>query len=249
VAEWLVAKYMRDLRRREPRNVGVVVFANNETRMRFLGQRPDGSINARHAAVGEPEVYRGWIDYWRYLAATHVEQAGWVQQRPFENYWLERGGALLSADDVDPDLLLHDLYADLVEETETGDWRLADQISRLIEEAGLSRSEHFHRNFTIRAERTGESYDYPYAYVNDHRAVAAQIHQIGPNNARSRLWEFTNLSPDIRKIVFTTRTSDDRSVELLQSKADVVDATVVTPAHVRELFLSPAPSRPRSLLG
>lgn len=238
---------MPDLRRREPRNVGVVVFGHGQTRMRFLGQRPDGSINARHAAVGEPEVYRGWIDYWRYLAETQVEQARWVQQRPFENYRLERGGALLSADDVELDLLLHDLYEQLVEKTDTGDWRLADQISRLIEEAALPQSEHFHRNYTMFSERTGESYDYPYAYVNGHRAVAAQIRQIGPYSARSRLWEFSNLAPDIRKIVFTTRISVDRSVELLERQADVVDATTVSAARVRELFLSPPLRSPMPL--
>lgn len=243
MTEWLVGKYMPDLRRREPRNVGVVLFANDTISMRFRGQRPDGSIHATGLALGEPAIYKGWVEFWHYLARTTNDLNQWLRRRVIDNYFLERGGRLLSGEEVDSEPLLHDLYGQLVEETSDDDWKLADRVAKLLDQSGVSQTEHFRRGYQIDAGDTGEHYRYPYAYVNGHRVVADQIHRIGPHNARSRLWEFMHLAPDIGKIVFTDSATDDRSVELLERQAHIVEVGQATPSEVSELFLSP-PSLP-----
>ncbi len=245
MVEWLVAKYMPDLRRREPRNVGIVAFVNGEVRLRFKGEQPDGSVESRPAGINEPEAYRAWVDYWHHLAATTPTTEDWFHRRGFDNYWLERGGRLLSDEEVDPSEFVNQLYAELVDSAshDDHDWKLADRVDVLIREANLPGNENFHTPFKIQAEVTGETYTYPYAYVNGHRAVAARITNIGPYSARSRLWEFTHLSRDVRKIVFTAHRAEDRSVDLLDDEADVVDVGTASPTRIRELFLTPRPGR------
>ncbi len=248
-AEWLVAKYVPDLRRREPRNVGVVLFAGPETLMRFRGQRPDGTVDGRSARVRETDVYKGWIDYWQHLARSFAERQEWPRHHSFDSYWLERGGELLSEEDLEPSDLLVQLYETLVEETPDPDWKLADRVRDLLRQAELLESEHLLKGYSIPAPQTGETYKYPYAYVNGHRAIADQMVQVGARQARTRLWEFGHLPEDVRKIVFVEQVPDDPSVGLLRQMADVLEVGRVSPTHVREVFLTPAPVRRLKLSG
>ncbi len=247
MVEWLLAKYMPDLRRREPRNVGVVVFADARAVMRFRGMRPDGSVDGRAAPVAAVEVYKGWIEYWQYLAGVTTDPDEWCRHRSFENYWMERGGELLAGDIDEPGVLLEHLYRELVEDVADVEWRLADRVEAILQQAELTYDVSFRRPYRVIAEDTGETYSYPYGYENGHRVIAERIAQIGPRNARSRLWEFFHLPADIRKIVFTEHASDDKSVELLAREADVLEVAEISPAQVRELFLSPSAVRRRML--
>lgn len=240
---------MPDLRRREPRNVGVVLFAGSQTLMRFRGQRPNGSIDGRSARAAELEVYKGWIAYWQYLAQSGAAGQEWYSRRSFDNYWLEPGGQLLSGESVEPSAMLTELYETLVEETPDVEWTLADQVRSLLQEAHLLGSEHLHEHYSIDTEDTGETYEYPYAYVNGHRAIADQMVQVTARQARTRLWEFEHLPDDIRKIVFVERLREDPSVTLLKTIADVLPVQTATSGQVREVFLTPAPVRRLKLSG
>jgi len=59
-ARWLVAKYMPDLRRREPDNVGVILLMDGRAHLRFLGQR-DGRVDGRSVRwAGSVKNYKAW---------------------------------------------------------------------------------------------------------------------------------------------------------------------------------------------
>ena len=57
-AQYLVAKYVPDIRRMEPRNIGVFVWMPGAISARFL--QPDAVV----PFVNEPETYNRWVRFW-----------------------------------------------------------------------------------------------------------------------------------------------------------------------------------------
>lgn len=69
---FLVAKYTPDLRRMEPRNIGVVVWSDGRIAARFAGEHTNGTAKIdppTHLHVQSKSVYRKWIAYWREILA------------------------------------------------------------------------------------------------------------------------------------------------------------------------------------
>ena len=60
-ARFLLAKHVPDLRRMEPRNIGVIVWAHGHVRARFAGD--PGSSKPKDA--GPNSSYQEWVTYWR----------------------------------------------------------------------------------------------------------------------------------------------------------------------------------------
>jgi hypothetical protein len=139
MTQWFLAKYMPDLRRREPKNVGVILFAGDRVLSRFLAEdvndpsKIDGRT-IRHK-VGSPDNYRDWVHFWRATAAGGPEQI--TARRPVDNYYLERGGQQLAGSASEPDELLTRLYAQLVATPavaeETIEEHLSDPVVQLFE--------------------------------------------------------------------------------------------------------------------
>lgn len=118
-AQWLVAKYVPDLKRREPQNVGVLLRMGDLVLSRFKGERPDRTINGQLVKgwVGDLNTYKAWVEYWR-----KTGYAGWEAKRSTrarssaQSYFLELGGErIVGNDKTHPEDLLDDLYQLLVE--------------------------------------------------------------------------------------------------------------------------------------
>src|SRR5205814_776714 len=66
---YLIAKYIPDLRRMEPRNIGVVVWTPGAVDARFVAEKPDhpGQLDRRSipSFVTSPDAFRQWVVYWR----------------------------------------------------------------------------------------------------------------------------------------------------------------------------------------
>lgn len=123
-AKWLVAKYMPDLRRREPINIGVILITGaGEAQGRFRAVRKDGGVDGRSARwAHSTDNYRQHVAYWRHLMSEPLTDEAIERATRLlgdENYLLEFGGERLAATEAptDPDALLDRLYAELVEET------------------------------------------------------------------------------------------------------------------------------------
>lgn len=139
--EWLVARYVRDLRRGEQRNIGVVLFHNGHAYMRFMAEDPakpkgvDG--HKMRGVVSSTDNYKDWVESWRYEVAergTPIEEL--VARRAGDNYFLQRGGYALVDDERDPDALLDRLYTELVAplpEAESDELSVAESV---FEEVG-----------------------------------------------------------------------------------------------------------------
>lgn len=119
---WLLAKYMGDLRRREPINIGIVLHHRGLTLARFFGEATDGSrvVDGRVARgrVASVPTYRSWIKHWRReLELVDDELTVLLTRTAGENYYLEPGGTvLLQGQHTDALNLLNDLFTTLVHE-------------------------------------------------------------------------------------------------------------------------------------
>jgi hypothetical protein len=128
---FLIAKYAPDLHRMEPRNVGVIVWADGRTAARFLGELPDGKVKPPGMVRPDArDAYRQWIQYWRLLMAKpSVEVTGGgavarecpdflqaMKSKSKPQFMLVEAGSLLEpvAEDELPDLV-DELFESLVE--------------------------------------------------------------------------------------------------------------------------------------
>ncbi len=100
--KWYVVKYVPDLFRREPRNVGIIAFDGTEVVWQFLGQSEpnplDLEIDARMAksVVTSVRNYRAWVKFFR-NAVVHGD-VGLSRFQAGGNYSVEVGGEVLRSD-------------------------------------------------------------------------------------------------------------------------------------------------------
>ena len=73
---YLLAKYIGDLRRFEPKNIGVIVLTEQSVAGRFVAERSAklGEVDGRSipSFVSSASSYRQWISYWRDLIQRGV---------------------------------------------------------------------------------------------------------------------------------------------------------------------------------
>lgn len=130
-ARFLIAKYVPDLRRMEPRNIGVVVWSNGRTLARFVGERPDAPSRVsppQYLHVASRNAYRQWIGYWRtvierkelssagkMIAHDEPEFVKALAAQSKQQYKLVEGGEFLKqiSDDELPEVV-DELYDELV---------------------------------------------------------------------------------------------------------------------------------------
>jgi hypothetical protein len=66
---YTVAKYIPDVLRNEPRNIGVLLWTPDGAAARFLGEKPEAPGEVNEAAVppfvSSPHAYKEWVRYWR----------------------------------------------------------------------------------------------------------------------------------------------------------------------------------------
>lgn len=81
--QFLIAKYVPDIQRLEPRNIGVIVWGDGFTAARFLGEK-DGKIRVPSLIEKDSHhAYREWLQYWRYqlLAPSIRRDTGGIVER------------------------------------------------------------------------------------------------------------------------------------------------------------------------
>jgi hypothetical protein len=119
--QWFVARFVRDLRRGEQQNIGVILFQGGKFFARFLGEAPDApeAIDGRRIrGVGAAhENYKAWVHFWRQTASRgNMEKL--LSRRAGDNYFVEAGGRQIAGHQTEPAVLLHELYSELVSPSE-----------------------------------------------------------------------------------------------------------------------------------
>lgn len=193
-ARYLVAKYVPDMWRMEPRNIGVIVWTSNGVNARFLAEYPErlGIVDGRRIPtyVNNPSAFRQWVAYWRStIERSRLEPPNGGTPIPREapeyldalrmtargNFLLADGGMTL--DEVDQHEiidLVNQLYTMLVDVNvgvveEYQDANLESLCDEAIHQAGLQSDPAFRRSYQVHcpiAESTDEVFTFSYAYAN-----------------------------------------------------------------------------------
>jgi hypothetical protein len=179
---YLIAKYVDDLARNEPKNVGVIVTDGAGVVARFDGEDDAGAINLnriRHRITGS-RSYRAWVQYWRAVIAdpssigaaketTPAELIDLLVAEPSRDFYLERGGSiLLDADERSLDETARELYEQMVREPDPpSPMNLRDKSRQALSVAGapLDDVSRFKSQFTVPLDIQGVTNHYEVSYA------------------------------------------------------------------------------------
>lgn len=189
--KYYIAKYIPDLRRGEPRNIGIVLWTADRTIARFLAEEPDspGKVDGRslQGFIGSTSAYKQWVAFWQSeIAKDEVVPTGSTERvakgcaqfvealASFSkgNFFLAEGGFLL--DPLEPDEMetaLTHLFQTLVVQSaeEPRDPSLDEICERLINEAGLPGNPYFKSAYPVNvtlAPGVEERLEFSHAYGN-----------------------------------------------------------------------------------
>jgi hypothetical protein len=242
--KWFVVKYVPDLVRREPKNIGVILLVEGIGTSRFLGEQQDGDIDGRTVPqFGNHLVYKAWVKQWRMLrdqGADALQHEVATGRRSGASFYLEDGGELLAGTDDRPDdEILDDLYATLVRpDTEPA---VADDVRRLtskvIRSLGLTKKVQERARISVTVAGLPDDLWFDYRYDNGRPHL---MQRVGLANSDKSTWDrlhlvetnFERLSrsglfPDFSAITFIKQQdADARLVEAAYGRLEKMTAIV-----------------------
>lgn len=245
----ILAKFVPDPARWEPRNIGIVVLSGQEIRVRFLCEKDDGSINGRQVrySVGAPtETYKEWVRYWRRVLVSEGRDPLDLPRVEGSSFFLAKAGEIWAGvqDTATVDDLLSEYFARLVQPTEEGPAteHLKVRADRVIIDAGIADQPAFQRDIELPSHdlTRKESYRFPYSYRNGHLVVGRPVPLV-EMNVHDALWHYQHIDSTIRKVSFVQglgETEDSAAVGLLEEMSTVIDVNLPDAAlRTREAFL------------
>lgn len=167
---WFLAKYVDDLRRQEPRNIGVVLVTPEGATCRFLGDLGDGRTDGRSIRwMGSPKNIRAWIAYWRQAfagARTDADLARIVARGRGSNLFVEPSGEALRDDSgLSDENFVDELFELLVRESpklerlrEPAALSLDDMVEQIFDELDVSNDVHRGEPYDVGGEQVFVDY-------------------------------------------------------------------------------------------
>ncbi len=116
-AEYMIAQYLRNPMRREPRNIGIIVALGDSRAAKFIGELADtGEIDGRSTKwAAHPSVYRKWVKYWReQLGKGGDDLFKRLSSANGDNYDVVNGGFVTDYGDDSPQAICDRLFSFLV---------------------------------------------------------------------------------------------------------------------------------------
>lgn len=222
----LIAKYIDDFRRWEPRNIGVIVVSDG-IEARFVGERDDGRIDGRVARpyVGDTDIYQEWVKYWRRVLKEGPSGIKEALLRSTDNYWLTETGEVWVGDES-ASVMARRYFDELIgrvsePESETASLRLKPAVERLLEEAGIASDPSFTRDKRVQAMgKPNVSYRFQYYWENGRKVVGQRVPLSLPVYVHDALWKFTKIPNEFGIVAFvSTEEASDGTWSELQSEA------------------------------
>jgi hypothetical protein len=191
-ARFLVAKYTPDLRRMEPRNIGVVLWSDGEMVAKFIGEKRNGTIDVdppSRLKMHSHNAYRQWLFHWRHAIEGKAirDSAGALVRREDprfvdallskskQQYMLVDGGRILErVQTQEMKETLDDLFANLVlEDSErigATDKReviraLHHSSTKVLRETGIAKRKDFFSDYWMACHvgETTQAFHFDYA--------------------------------------------------------------------------------------
>jgi hypothetical protein len=191
---WLVAKYMSDLRRRETRNVGVVLLTDDGYLTRFMGERPGGQIDGRRVKWGSPRNFKAWVDRWRFELDSGADLEQLTNRLSDANYFLEIGGErLLGKESRSYEDLLDYLYGVLVETPEPTSLALSEIVESTFHRLGIY--ERVIQGFRMPSPKDNDQITFDYRFDNGRVNLMQRVpliyeDQRSWDSVHASLWDF-----------------------------------------------------------
>ena len=242
-ASWYVCKYVPDLMRDEPRNLGVIVHDSaGELRFRFVGERTDGVVDGRRAQhwVNSVETYKLWVKHWKKLAC--VEGTLKVDPRRLDdNYFVSpRMASLMEVDANLPiDDVANQLFASLVSGHEELVETLKDQVEVAFKRLNVFDDVEVDTKVVIGPDNALDTLSFDYRYRTEsavalmERVNLASADRRSWNDVHATSWMFTSVQQDEHhhddaRIALVRTGANDRKAQLdqmrvLQRVCEVVD--------------------------
>jgi hypothetical protein len=151
---YLIIRYISDLARKEPKNIGVVLASTQGVMAKFIGER-DNKLDLRsvRSLVSHTPSYKQWIDYWRHVISQDIEpekKLNEILASSRGNYVVSEGEVVYLTPDVasDPHRTLSHLFYLLVSEfpqqqEEEAELSLSARCDEIIKRFDLRKSPHF----------------------------------------------------------------------------------------------------------
>jgi hypothetical protein len=212
---FLIAKYVSDLRRMEPRNVGVIVWADGEVTGKFLGDGEHGPIPDN---VQSKNAYRQWLEYWNLqiskdrlsrrdgstVERSEAEYVDVLQERSKPQYMLVDGGILMESISTPAELgeVADELFSELVatpgrsehKSGETDERRHLYHASRkAMKSSGISDRQDFWNGFdwSCRVGETTQPFHFDYAlHASEPTAVFHRVPLTQPDKTHGTAFRF-----------------------------------------------------------
>jgi hypothetical protein len=139
-APWFLVQYTHELRRHEPRNVGVALKdPSGKWHLRFLGETSDQSVdgNKLRGLKLNKALFESWIAFYRRKAADDEWDDVLVFQSEKPTNLTIRSSGVHLQDEDDWDSFTQQLFAEMVDDRPREANDLDAKIRRLLERAGL----------------------------------------------------------------------------------------------------------------
>jgi hypothetical protein len=181
VITYFIAKYVDDLTRNEPDNVGILASDGERIVARFDGENDAQHIDlrrVRHRITGS-HAYRAWVHYWR-EAVSNPEGAGLKAESPTDllqklaedasrDFYLEEGGTiLLDTDERSLEETARELYERIVREPDPpAPLGLQEKSRRALAAAGapMEDESRFRKQFMVNLNLDGVSVEHEVSYA------------------------------------------------------------------------------------
>jgi len=239
---YVVVRYVSDLTRDEPKNIGIVLASEKEVIAKFVGEK-GGKLDLRkvRSVVPHTGTYKQWIDYWRYIISQHQETERSLDQvlaSSRGNFIAKEGETVYLPREVaiNPQSALRHLYYLLVEEfPQEGqeETDLNERCEEIIKQYELRRSPYFKEGHEVEVtvDSVVQRIIPSYSWVNGVEiyfqkvSLLAARRETTQRNVNNAAWIFERLKRDNRdrqaKALF--KMTDSPDTEESQAKFDPME--------------------------
>lgn len=214
---FLIAKYIPDLRRMEPRNIGVVLWNNGFVKAKFLGESQKQA--KKPAFARDDHAYREWIEFWKYQVgreeltdasgqSVHRESPEFLEAlaaKSKQQFMLVDGGVFgLHI----PAMETHDALAELFEvlvaeqnppkdlQHQQASMMLKKEVNSALKETGIKERSDFYSHFTwvCKMPEAKPGFEFDYAlHLTTPTMVMDKVPLWSPHDVQSVAFRFQSM--------------------------------------------------------
>lgn len=187
--KYFLAKYVADMHRFEPRNIGVIVWSPTGIEARFLAENParPGDVDGRSIPdwVTSDSAYRQWVRYWRQavsenaieplrggelITASSPAFMEALRESGKGNFLLTEAGAVMDrVGENDLPAVANQLFAQLVQEVsqadEPKDRSFEERCDVLLIRSQLKTHRHFQDRYPVKCTVRGVEEEYVFSHA------------------------------------------------------------------------------------